>query len=140
MLFKSKKDLFASIVIWGAVALLLISAVETFQQGGVERWFVLLMVLIAALLLWMWFGTYYVITGNELKYKSGPINGIIAINSIKSIITHKTQFVGLKPSLGSKGCIIKYNKFDEIYLSPKKQDLFVDELVKINPAIEVVAS
>jgi hypothetical protein len=33
--------------------------------------------------------------------------------------------------------VIKYNKFDEIYISPKDKQLFVNELIKINPNIEV---
>lgn len=124
----------------GCCRLLLVNSVQTFQHGGAERWFLLLTVSIVALMLWMWFSTCYIVTGNELKYRSGPIHGGIAIGSIRSIITGKTQFVGLKPSLGSKGCVIKYNKFDEIYLSPKEQELFENELIKINAAIEVVAS
>ena len=139
MVFKSERDIKVSLVIWGAVCLLLVCVFQSVQQGGAEQWFAIILVLIAAMLLWMWFGTYYVIEGNQLRYRSGPVNGVIAINTISSILTKKTQFVGLKPSLATKGCVIKYNKYDEIYLSPAGQELFVKELVKVNPAIEVVA-
>ncbi len=46
--------------------------------------------------------------------------------------------IGLKPALSSKGCIIKYRKWDDIYLSPENQELFNAELLKVNPAIKVV--
>ncbi|MBM6499892.1 PH domain-containing protein [Flavobacterium macrobrachii] len=29
------------------------------------------------------------------------------------------------------------NKFDEIYISPKEKQLFIDEMLKINPNIEI---
>jgi hypothetical protein len=139
MIFKSAKSIGISIAIWGAVCLLLLSSVYVMQQGGVEQWFAILNVIIAAMLLWMWFGTYYIIEGNELRYRSGPIHGVIAIDTIRIIITNKTQYVGLKPSLATGGCIIKYNKYDDIYLSPGQQELFVNELIRVNPAIEVEA-
>ncbi|WP_345955032.1 PH domain-containing protein [Mucilaginibacter sp. PAMB04168] len=138
MRFNSKRDIWISIVVWGAIALLASSGVEIMQHGGAEQWFVLLVALIAGMLLWMWLGTYYVIEDKELRYRSGPINGVIDIGSIHTVIISKSQYVGLKPALAAKGCIIKYNKFEDIYISPKDKDLFVDELLKVNPAIEVV--
>ena len=139
MVFRSGKSIWVSIAIWGAVGLLIVCSIEVIQHGGIEQWFVIFNALIAAMLLWMWFGTYYVIDGKQLRYRSGPVNGIIAIDAIHTIITKKTQYVGLKPSLATKGCIIKYNKYDEIYLSPREQELFVTELIKINEAIKVEA-
>ena len=32
---------------------------------------------------------------------------------------------------------IVYNKFDEVLLSPKERDEFINELLKINPNIEI---
>jgi hypothetical protein len=47
------------------------------------------------------------------------------------------MWVGRKFGLASKGMIISYNRFDEIYFTPKEQDLFLEELQKINPNIKI---
>ncbi|MFD1258774.1 PH domain-containing protein [Mucilaginibacter terrae] len=138
MIFQSKRDVFVSCVIWGAVLLLAVCGVHIVQQGGAERWLVLIVAMVISLLLWMWFGTYYEIEGQQLHYRSGPIKGTINIMEIRSITTKNTIFAGLKPSLASGGCIVGYNKFDEIYLSPKNMDLFIEELQKINSGIKVI--
>ena len=103
-----------------------------------DPFYLIIIALITALLLWVWFGTYYIIEGQQLKYRSGPIHGVIDITSIRKITVSKTSFVGLKPSLDTKGCVLAYHQYDEIYLSPQDQQLFVQELVKVNPAIEVI--
>jgi hypothetical protein len=139
MIFKSKRDVFVGCVIWLAVAFLFGCGVEVVMKGGVEQWFVLIIAMVISLLLWMWFATYYQLEGQQLHYRSGPIKGTIQIMEIRSITTKKTIFAGLKPSLASGGCIIGYNKFDEIYLSPKEMDLFIADLKKINPAIQVIS-
>jgi hypothetical protein len=40
--------------------------------------------------------------------------------------------------LNTKGLVVYYNRYDEIYISPKKEAIFLEELLKINPKIEVV--
>jgi hypothetical protein len=94
--------------------------------------------LVVILFLWIWFDTYYEIKGNELFYKSAFIKGSINIDSIYEITRDKTMYVGLKPALALKGLIIRYNKYDDIYLSPKDADGFIEALRQINPAINIV--
>lgn len=89
-------------------------------------------------LLWIYFATFYKIEGNELIYRSGPINGKILIAQIIEIQTNASNFVGLKPATASKGIIVKYNRWDEIYLSPEREKDFIKGLLNINPAIKVV--
>lgn len=139
MIFQSKRDVFAGCVICIAILLLFGCGILVVMQGGIEQWFLLIIATVICLLLWMWFATYYQIDGQQLHYRSGPVKGAINIMEIRSITTKKTLFAGLKPSLASGGCIVGYNKFDEIYLSPKEMDLFVAELQKINPSIKVIA-
>jgi hypothetical protein len=45
------------------------------------------------------------------------------------------MWVGRKVGIASKGMIITYNRFDEIYFTPKEQDLFLEELQKINKSL-----
>jgi len=138
IVFRSARAPLATAMVWGALVLIAGCCIHIIQQGGAEQLFAILLVIIAAMMLWMWLVTYYEIDGKNVWYRSGPVNGVIAISEIHTIITHKSFYAGLKPALGSKGCIIKYNKFDEIYFSPKEQEHFIAELVKINPAIEIV--
>jgi hypothetical protein len=140
MIYNSDRNVFTGLVVWGAIALIVFCAATMVSTDINNWWLTIILGLIAGLLLWMWLSTYYNITGTQLYYRSGPVNGVIDIKQIRAIITHKSMYAGLKPALGSKGCIIKYNKFDEIYLSPKEQEKFIAELLKINPAIEVVAT
>ncbi|MBD1391534.1 PH domain-containing protein [Mucilaginibacter glaciei] len=96
-------------------------------------------VLITALmyLAWMWYDTYYIIRGNQLFYKSALLKGSIEINAIVEIVKNKKLFSGKKPSLSTKGIIINYNKYDDIFISPKKIDQFIKALKTINPNIKV---
>ncbi|NNU34071.1 PH domain-containing protein [Mucilaginibacter sp. S1162] len=94
--------------------------------------------LVIILFLWIWFDTYYVIQGKELLYKSAFIKGVISIESIYEIERNKTMYAGLKPALAMKGLVVKYNKYDDIYLSPKDADDFIAALKEVNPNINII--
>jgi hypothetical protein len=89
------------------------------------------------LLLWIYFDTYYKIENNELIYRSGFVRGKIDILSVKEILKGKTMWSGLKPALATKGLVIKYNKYDEIYVAPESNDEMISDLLKINPEIKI---
>jgi hypothetical protein len=99
--------------------------------------FSIVILLSLSFMIWIFFSTYYVLENNLLKYRSGFVKGEIEIASIQEIHPDKTLWYGLKPALAQKGIIIKYNKFDEIYISPEDNKKFTDELIKINPSIQV---
>jgi hypothetical protein len=90
-----------------------------------------------ALGLWALFHTYYKIQDDKLIYRSGYIHGEIEVKSIKEIIKGKTRWVGLKPALATGGLIIKYNRFDDIYLAPKNNEELIEDLLKLNGNIVV---
>ena len=90
------------------------------------------------LLIWIFYGTFYKIEKNILKYYSGPIRGCIDINKIRTIYKGKTKWVGMKPATATKGLIIKYDKFNDIYISPKSNDDFIKKLLEINNKIKVM--
>jgi hypothetical protein len=90
------------------------------------------------LILWVYFDTYYIIDGQNLKYHSAFLRGEIDIMKIREIVKGKTVWVGIKPALARKGLTIKFNRFDEIYISPAFNDDMISELIKINPDIKVV--
>jgi hypothetical protein len=80
--------------------------------------------------------TRYIINENHLIVKSMFIvNEKIEINKIRKM--EKTNSILSSPALSLDRIAIRYNKFDEVYISPKEKQLFVEELLKINPEIEV---
>ena len=64
------------------------------------------------------------------------VNERIEISKIKKI--EKTNSILSSPALSLDRIAIKFNKFDEVYISPKEKQAFVDDLLKVNPDILVV--
>lgn len=95
---------------------------------------------ISAILIWILLDTNYKIDKNTLFYCSGPIRGTIKIERIRKIERWNKWYVKsfLKPSLGNDGLIIYYDKFEDIYISPKNKEDFINALREINPGIEVI--
>ena len=139
--FKTAKS-FLLVAILGicAIGLLAIPLIPT-NDSGIEYYTVsLVAILSAALLFWILLDTGYVVSETKLLYKSGPFRGKIGIESIRKIQYDNSFFKGqsLKPSLSSTGLIVFYNKFDEIYISPKDREGFILEIVDRNPNIEII--
>lgn len=90
-----------------------------------------------ALLYWIVTNTHYTIIKETLICKSGPFRKTIPIENINRINLHKGILVPCfyKLSLSHEGIIISYDKFEEIYISPKNQQKFINELIQINPNI-----
>ena len=107
---------------------------ETFFEN---RYLFVLIIVPSALILWPLLHTYYQIKDDKLIYRSGFIHGEIEIHNIKEIIKGKTMWVGLKPALATGGIIIKYNRFDDIYLAPKNNEELIEDLLKMNGDIVV---
>lgn len=140
MKFESKKDILFNLVMIGTLGLLIwiMAMVLTNGLSGETKYVALFFTLcLTGLVLWVYFGTSYSITQHTLSYRSGPIRGKIEIEKIKEIIKGKTLWVGLKPATSSNGLIIKYGSYDEIYISPKTNDLFIEKLLEHNSHIKV---
>lgn len=104
-----------------------------------EKPFILLPLLSPFILIfWIYFDTLYKIENNELIYRSGLLKGKIEILNIKEILKGKTMWSGIKPALATKGLIIKYNKYDEIYVAPENNNEMISDLLKINSEIKIV--
>jgi hypothetical protein len=137
--FKSKKDkLFTAITI-GIVVFCIGIIIKTGFATGLDKWSVLILLLVCGFLLWSYYGTYYELTQMHIKYNCGPIKGKIEIKEIREIIKGQTLWVGLKPATARKGLIIKYGKFDEIYMSPETNDEFINSLLKLNDAVKITS-
>lgn len=141
MKFSSKRDVFFSILILGSVAFLFGFPVLGFLFGWLEKsdfWVAIPFSVIIFLLLWIYFGTSYELTETEFIYRSGPLKGRIKIDQIREIRKGKTLYSGLKPATSGKGLIIKYQKFNEIYISPNTNELFIEEIIRRNKNIIII--
>lgn len=82
----------------------------------------------------------YSIIGQELSYKGPDGSGKINIQDIQKIETNK-----LPPSFPygiffnpyRKGFIVYYNKMDDIFISIKDEDILINELIELNPGIQM---
>ena len=86
------------------------------------------------------FNTNYTIQNDELLCKSSVFRSKIKIKNIRKIEFHKGIIVPVTWKLGLShiGIIITYNKYDDIYISPENVDLFIKDLLAINPTIEII--
>lgn len=97
--------------------------------------FLLIYSLPMGLLFWMYFDTSYQIVNEKLYYRCAFFKGEIEIATIKELEVGATMYVGLKPALAFKGIIIKYGKYDDIYVAPENNDELTNDLLTINPSI-----
>jgi hypothetical protein len=80
--------------------------------------------------------TQYIINENQLIVKSSWIvNERIDISKITKI--EKSNSILSSPALSLDRLLVRYNKYDEVLISPRDKTEFIDELLKINPAIEI---
>ena len=86
------------------------------------------------------FTTNYTIQNEELLCKSSVFRSRIKIKNIRKIQYHKGIIVPVTWKLGLShiGIIITYNKYDDIYISPENREEFINDLLKINPNIEII--
>ena len=124
-------------LLWMTVLILFATPFFAPTNSFIQIFPIVIVIICALVLLWILLDTKYVINHSYLHYYSGPIRGKIDIFNINSIEQQKGWFVNatMKPALGSKGFIIKYNKFDDIYVSPRDKKRFVEALLDLNPQI-----
>lgn len=107
------------------------------QIFGFNLWLTILLLSIIGIIIWTIKDTFYILTEKELKFKSGFLSGSMKTESIKELEVNKTMWVGIKPATAKRGVIVKYNQFDQIYISPRDNEEFVKELLKIKPEIKI---
>ena len=143
LVFKSSKNYIMISLLWLIIVFLLAIPFlpDEPQKAATTALFgVLIIYGIAAMLIWILLDTNYKIDKNTFFYCSGPIRGTIKIERIRKVERWNKWYVKslLKPSLGNDGLIIYYEKFEDIYISPKNKEDFINALREINPSIEVI--
>lgn len=130
MYFESKKDRWMTIVFW---IIILAGVFIPLFKGQFTSLF--MMILLCGLLLWFWFRTGYKIDNDRLIVYYGPIRQTIYIEKMELILLSKMPFIA--PALSLDRIQIRSGKYDIIAISPKDKYAFIEELMKLNPAISV---
>ena len=140
MKFKSRKDLFMIFLVYGINLLTIGFCLFLYFEEGFSNGNIVAFILLPALVVFL-FGllyTHYELSNGYFKYSTGfIINGKIEINRIREIVKGKTLRVGFKPATATKGLIIKYDKYEELYISPDTNDSFIEEILKIKSDIVI---
>ena len=130
-----------NMITWGTTLVCLFSMLICFTitPYGILKSLIILIPASASILfiLSLYFNTYYLLNQDELYYRSGPFYGKISYSIIKEIQVDQTSYSGFKPALASKGIIVKYNSFDDIYISPNCNKTFVEALLERIPELKV---
>ena len=125
--FKSKID-------WWLVVLVLVIFGYPIIDGILSKEYVLSLVFGLILLV------FYFLS-KTIRYKIDSENLIIwntkiSIHSIRKI--YRTNNPLSSPALSLDRIVVVYNTYDEVLISPREREEFIQELLKINPNIEVV--
>lgn len=142
MKFKSRIDLFTLLFLLSISILLGLCSYLLFVDKGFAIGSVCLQLIILGPLVVLWWATLttsYKLEEGLLIYKNGFNSGRIDVNEIRDIQIGVTSWMGNKPATALNGIIIRYGR-KKIYVSPKNQKLFVQELFRINEKIQVVDS
>tara|TARA_B100001245_G_C22863461_1_gene415236 strand:+ start:906 stop:1331 length:426 start_codon:yes stop_codon:yes gene_type:complete len=90
------------------------------------------------LVLWIYVSTTYRIDNTTLYYKSGFLRGKVEISKIREILKGKTMWSGTaKAAMAKNGLIIKYNKYDEVYIAPVSNEKMIEDLLTVNSNIKI---
>lgn len=85
--------------------------------------------IVVVLILVSFFGIKYVIEGDVLKvYSFWGIHEDIKISSITKI--ERSRCILSSPAASLDRLAVHYNKYDIIYISPRKQEEFIEEIEK----------
>ncbi|MBO2535233.1 PH domain-containing protein [Rummeliibacillus suwonensis] len=130
MKFVSKKDWWIFFILFGAVI-----ALYTILLINMDIYIALACIPVSLLILWFWFTTFYVITDTKLVIRSAFIHINISVYDIQSI--QKITNILSSPALSLDRLKIVYDSEKSVLISPKNRGEFLEELLKLNPSIEV---
>jgi hypothetical protein len=83
--------------------------------------------------------TNYTFSDDKLKLKLSFFKKTIAINEITKLTRgNHFWFFGWKFALATKGLVLSSNKSLDILITPEQEEEFIEELLKINPAIKII--
>jgi hypothetical protein len=133
MRFETKRD-YTFLVIFLFV-FLIYSCVSVYsiyyEQDKSSIWVLIVVLSVIALLLGLIYKTtFFILEENELICKSLFITRKIPYQNIRRVEKQKGLYAGLKMSTAWKGIVVHYNKYDDLLISPEREDHFILEIEK----------
>ena len=140
--FRSRVNPWIAVVLLGSLLICVVALLRLIADIGELPLpgFILVMLIIVSsggLIGWIFFDTGYHLETQGLRYHSGPVRGLIPYHKIRSIEVGKTEWVGIRPALATRGITVHYNSFDQVYISPDNSERFVTELRRRVKNLEV---
>lgn len=125
-IYKSKID-------WWLIILILVVFGYPIVDGILSKEYILSLIFGLILIVFFFLSKtiQYKIDGENLVIWKTKID----IKTIRKV--YRTNNPLSSPAMSLDRIAIVYNKFDEVLLSPKEREEFINELLKINPNIEV---
>ena len=128
--FKSKVDWWLGLPLIYPIFLSITSIIDSEWYGYMGLFIIILLIIIASKV------TKYIISENQLTIQCFfYVNAKIDILKIKKI--EKTNTILSSPALSFDRIRINYNKYGEIFISPKEKQTFINQLLEINPNIQI---
>ncbi|MGZ6240495.1 MAG: PH domain-containing protein [Syntrophales bacterium] len=137
-IYPSKRDGWIVTLLWSVVTIMLFAAGNLWRAPAPFAFRLMisvLLILVAAFVLWTLYGTRYTLTERTLIVQSGPFRWVIDLESI-------TEVFPTRNSLSSPACSldrlhIRYGKSRGIMLSPQDKAGFLRDLVVISPGLKL---
>jgi len=130
MYFPSKRDFWLGLLIWG---LMLLAAIPAFLKPGKGQ--LIIMITVILFIGWIWFGTGYEISEDQLKISCGPFRHRIPIQEIKEI--KRTRSPLSSPACSLDRMEIKFGKSKRIMISPADKENFIKTIMKKSQNIQL---
>lgn len=131
MLFKTKKD--NTFLVVFLFVFLLYSGITIFSllyenDYSIIWIFSLVLTLLAVLFYSIIKTTNFILNKDELICKSLFFKKVIPYQTIRKVEKQTGIYAGIKFSTAWKGLIVHYNKYDDILISPEKEEEFIEAL------------
>lgn len=136
--YPSKRSFWIGLILWGIIGVsFLLSWYLSFRAGKTFDYKLLYVYLPLILFVSsIWFGTFYTLAEDHLEIKVGPwFKKKLPYKRITKV-ERNHSFISA-PALSSDRLLLKFNRYDEILISPLDEIEFVSQLKRKNPAIRV---
>ncbi len=136
-IYPSKRDAWLVVVLWGGVVAIFGSTLTVWSTS--EPWvsrvvMTILLGAVAALILWITYGTQYIFTAHELLIRSGPFRWRIPLREIAEISPTSSPLSGPACSL-DRLCVRYGAEKRSILISPQDKEAFLAALVVREPGL-----
>ena len=127
--FVTKRDLWLTLVIWGAVLLCAASAYRLYSEGGglLAHFVAVQLIAIVPLGLYMLYGTHYTLSDDRLLVRSGVLKWSIRLQAITRI--QPSRDIRSSPACSLDRLLIVYAGGQRLLISPRDKDGFIDAIL-----------